>query len=92
MRARHFPVFVLFFVLILCSCGRSAFAGPVKLIAGTSLITDVLQALCGGNAEILTLVQGSSCPGHEDVKTGDFVFASHADLIVLHAWQERMPQ
>lgn len=42
MRARHFPVFVLFFVLILCSCGRSAFAGPVKLIAGTSLITDVL--------------------------------------------------
>ena len=92
MRARHFPVFVLFFVLILCSCGRSAFAGPVKLIAGTSLITDVLQDLCGGNAEILTLVQGSSCPGHEDVKTGDFVFASHADLIVLHAWQERMPQ
>ena len=92
MRARHFPVSVLFFVLILCSCGRSAFAGPVKLIAGTSLITDVLQDLCGGNAEILTLVQGSSCPGHEDVKTGDFVFASHADLIVLHAWQERMPQ
>lgn len=92
MRARYFPVLVLFLVLILCSCGRSAFAGPVKLIAGTSLITDVLQDLCGGKAEILTLVQGASCPGHEDVKTGDFVFASHADLIVFHAWQERMPQ
>lgn len=67
-------------------------AKPLKVIAGTSLIGDIVLDLAGGQAEVLTLISGSSCPGHEDVKTTDFVFAAQADVILVHSFQRNMPQ
>lgn len=63
MRVRHFPVLVLLLVLLLCSGGRSASAGPVKIIAGTSLIADVLQDLCGGRQKFSLSFRGPAVPG-----------------------------
>lgn len=85
--------------LPLCLLLFLAFASPalarsdgLKIIAGTSLIEDIVSDLTGGRAEILTMIKGSSCPGHENIKTSDFVFAAKADLVLIHAFQKDMPQ
>ena len=63
----------------------AAFAAePLRVVAGTSLITDIVNDLTAGDSEVLTIIQGSSCPGHENAKTQDFVFAAKADLVLIH--------
>ena len=79
--------------LLLALClATAAQAAPLKVIAGTSLIDDIVHDLTGGDVQTVTLIKGSSCPGHESVKTTDFVFAARADLLLIHAFQENMVQ
>lgn len=80
---------ILFFLLM---CVPLAQAVPLKIIAGTSLIEDIVRDLTDGRAEIVTLLPGSSCPGHENARTTDFVFAAQADLAFVHSFQRKMPQ
>jgi zinc transport system substrate-binding protein len=86
----------LFFILLLCLFNVSSVARgnarPLKIVAGTSLIEDVVLDLTDGQAKVQTLIPGSSCPGHNDVKTSDFVFMADADLVLLHPFQRTMPQ
>jgi zinc transport system substrate-binding protein len=86
----------LFFILLLCLFNVSSVARgnarPLKIVAGTSLIEDVVLDLTDGQAKIQTLIPGSSCPGHNDVKTSDFVFAADADLVLLHPFQRNMSE
>ena len=90
---RFRPVFLCIILLLAVGwSGNAAAEKPLKIVAGSSLIEDIARDLSGNRAEILTLVQGSSCPGHENVKTGDFVFAAQADILLLHAFQRDMPQ
>ncbi|MDR1489448.1 MAG: metal ABC transporter substrate-binding protein [Desulfovibrio sp.] len=67
-------------------------AEPLKIVAGTSLIDDIAQDLTGGRAQTIVLVPGSSCPGHDALKTSDFVFAAGADLFLVHSFQQNSPQ
>lgn len=66
-------------------------APPLKIITGTSLIEDIVRDLTEDQGTILTISQGSACPGHEHIKTGDVVFAAEADLLLLHGFQRTMP-
>jgi len=85
--------FVIAFALLLLCCSiPNAQAAPLKVIAGTSLIEDIVRDLTGGDAEIITIIQGSSCPGHENIRTTDFVFAAKADIVLLHSFQKDLPQ
>ena len=65
---------------------------PLKVLAGTSLIEDIVTDLTGGRAEIVTLLPGSSCPGHNDVKAADLLFAAKADAVIIHSFQLELPQ
>ncbi|MBO4335562.1 MAG: zinc ABC transporter substrate-binding protein [Desulfovibrio sp.] len=81
----------LLFICILTTFGESR-AAALRIVAGTSLISDIVKDLTAGECELKILIQGSSCPGHDDVKTKDFVFAAKADLVLLHAFQRTIPQ
>lgn len=92
--------FLFLFILLLSSSLISTLSlatmdvkdQPLKIIAGTSLIEDIVKDLTDGKAEILTLTPGSSCPGHENAKTQDYVFATNADIMLLHSFQRSLPQ
>lgn len=90
-RCRFF-VFALFLTLAGPALAEKSTVKVLNIVAGTSLIEDIVRDLTGGSAQILTLLPGSSCPGHEDIKTKDFVFAAGADLILVHKFQEKLPQ
>ena len=90
MLKRHFsPFYLLLFFMFLGSV-TPLHAKTMKVIAGTSLIEDIVHDLSGGQAEVITIIKGSSCPGHETVKTTDFVFAAQADMIIVHSFQQKM--
>lgn len=80
--------------LLLCFFVFSAAlaAEPLRIVTGTSLITDIVNDLAVGGCEVLTIIRGSSCPGHESAKTHDFVFAAKADLVLIHPFQRHMLQ
>lgn len=63
---------------------------PFRLVAGTTLISDILSDLLP-DASILTLAQGSSCPIHSDMKSSDAFAASDADMILIHGFQSKFP-
>lgn len=64
---------------------------PIPVMAGTSLIEDILAGLAGPRLKVKTVIPAAACPGHYDVKTSDVTFLSQAKIILLHDWQERMP-
>ncbi|MDR2075362.1 MAG: metal ABC transporter substrate-binding protein [Desulfovibrio sp.] len=82
------PVLLFLFLLL----PFPALAETLKIVAGTSLIEDIVRDLTSGRVEMITLMPGSHCPGQDDVKASDFVFAAGADLALLHAFQRTMPQ
>ncbi len=73
------------------SAVRPASAKVPRLVAGTELIADIARDLLGAKAEILTLAPAGSCPGHHDIRATDMAFMAGADLLLLHAWQQRQP-
>lgn len=90
MLKRFCPAFCLLFFAVI-GYAAPLYAQTPKVIAGTSLIEDIVLDLTDNRAEVITVIKGSSCPGHETVKTTDFVFAAKADLILVHSFQRNMP-
>lgn len=87
---KKYIVFFWFALLFMPVIGRAA--EPVRIVAGTSLISDIVADLTQGKSQILTLIQGSSCPGHENANTGDYVFAAKANLLLIHPFQRNLQQ
>lgn len=66
-------------------------AAPIKVVIGSALIGDIVQDLLGAEVEMLQVTAGSLCPGHNDMKPTDLLFAAKADVAVLHGFQKKMP-
>ncbi|MDR2054270.1 MAG: zinc ABC transporter substrate-binding protein [Desulfovibrio sp.] len=89
---RRLPPLLTILLLLAMPLMGPAEARALKIVAGTSLIEDIVRDLTDGRAEMITLVAGSSCPGHDSANPADFVFAAKADAILVHAFQRNMPQ
>lgn len=79
-------------LILACLAATPARAGEaLPVMAGTSLVEDILTGLAGGRVAVKTVIPAAACPGHYDVRTSDVAFLAGARLILLHDWQERMP-
>ncbi|HBT96551.1 MAG TPA: hypothetical protein DEB25_02340 [Desulfobulbaceae bacterium] len=59
-----------------------------RIVAGTTLIADIVQDLLPGQVDVITLIPASSCPGHHDMRATDMAFFSGSSLVLLHSWQK----
>lgn len=59
----------------------------MEIIAGTSLIADIISDLMDASVATYTLLPSSSCPSQFDMKAGDIGRLQQAELIFLHPWQ-----
>ncbi|WP_461208816.1 metal ABC transporter solute-binding protein, Zn/Mn family [Desulfocurvus sp. DL9XJH121] len=76
-------------LLALACClllAATAQARPLHLVAGTTIISDILTDLCP-QAEVRALIPGGACPGHYDLRPADLAGLAEADALVLHPWQ-----
>ncbi len=85
---------LLLLVVMLCLGCPEVVAGgeTLRVVAGTSLVEDIVSDLTSGRVSMVTITPGSSCPGHTDIKAADMAFAADADVALVHQFQENMPQ
>ena len=70
---------------------RAQHAQPsIDIMAGSSLITDIIQDVADGKVETRTLIPPGVCPGHYDVKPSDIVALANSTALFIHDWQQNM--
>jgi len=70
---------------------RAQHAQPsADIVAGSSLITDVIQDVADGKLKAHTLIPPGMCPGHYDVKPSDVETLANSRVLIIHNWQQNM--
>jgi ABC-type Zn uptake system ZnuABC Zn-binding protein ZnuA len=62
---------------------------PLKVVATTSVIAEIVADLGGPGVDVITLIPPASCPGHFDIKPDDMRRLADAHLFLMHDWQGR---
>jgi zinc transport system substrate-binding protein len=62
----------------------------LKVVASTSLITQIVERVGGDKVDVVNIIPPSQCPGHFDVKPSDIQKLAEAELFLLHGWQGEM--
>jgi len=62
----------------------------VDIMAGSSLIADIIQDVAGDKLETHTLIPPGMCPGHYDVKPSDVETLANSRVLIIHNWQQNM--
>lgn len=63
-------------------------AVKVNIMAGSSLITNIIQDVAGGKVEARTFIPPGVCPGHYDAKPGDIVALANSQAFFIHDYQQ----
>ena len=68
---------------------RAQHAQPsVDIMAGSSLITNVIQDVADGKLEPRTLIPPGVCPGHYDLKPSDIEALANSKALFIHDYQQ----
>ena len=77
-------------VLAVTGC-RGRTAPRVGVVASTSLIAAIVDAVGGGRFAVTTVAPAVGCPGQFDAKPADVITASQARLVVNQGWEPWFP-
>jgi zinc transport system substrate-binding protein len=61
---------------------------PVDIVAGSSLISNIIQDVAGGELETRTIIPPGVCPGHYDVKTSEIEALANCKALFIHNFQQ----
>ena len=85
---RKFTIALL--LLAFAGCGSPEKTGSTEIIAGTSLIADIISDLTDASVSTYTMLPSGACPSQFDLKSSDIEKLQQAKLIFLHPWQLRL--
>lgn len=74
-------------LLWLFSCAPATRA-PISVVAGSSLITDIVHDIAGDKVAVRTLIPPGVCPGHYDIKPGDVEALANSRALLIHSYQQ----
>jgi len=74
-------------LLLPLSCTSSPVVSA-DIMAGSSLIANIIQDVADGKLEARTLVPPGMCPGHYDVKPSDIETLANSKALIIHNWQQ----
>jgi zinc transport system substrate-binding protein len=77
-------IFAILFTLL--SCNQQT----ADIMAGSSLIADIIQDIADGKLTAYTLIPPGMCPGHYDVKPSDVERLANSEVFIIHNWQQNM--
>ncbi len=75
---------VLVTVLVLAQHAQPS----TDIMAGSSLISNIIQDVAGDEMETRTLIPPGLCPGHYDVKPSDIEALANSKALFIHNYQE----
>jgi len=68
---------------------RAQHAQPsADIMAGSSLITNIIQDVADGEVETLTLIPPGVCPGHYDIEVSYIVALANSKALFIHDYQQ----
>jgi ABC-type Zn uptake system ZnuABC Zn-binding protein ZnuA len=70
-------------------CARPS--GRIPVVASTTLIGTVVEAIGGNRYALTTIAPAGLCPGHFDLKPSDVTAANYAKLVLNHGWEAWFP-
>ena len=79
-------VLILPILFTLLSCAQPS----TDIMAGSSLIADIIQDIADGKLTAYTLIPPGLCPGHYDVKPSDVERLANSEVLIIHNWQQNM--
>jgi len=77
-------VLILANLFTLLSCTQQS----ADIMAGTSLIANIIQDIADDKLETRTLIPPGTCPGHYDVKPSDIEALANSKALFIHNYQE----
>jgi zinc transport system substrate-binding protein len=87
--ARQLTVYSLLVATMVTGC--SGTSGRIRIVASTTLIGAIVQAIGGDRFAVTTIAPAGLCPGHFDLKPSDVAAANNAGLILNHGWEAWYP-
>ena len=82
--------FLAVLLLVILPLPLSCTSLPVDIVAGTSVISTIVEDVADGKLEVRNLIPPGMCPGHYDVKPGDVETLSNSKALIIHNWQQDM--
>jgi zinc transport system substrate-binding protein len=76
---------LLAILFTLSSCAQQ----PTDIMAGSSLIANIIQDVAGDKLETRTLIPPGVCPGHYDLKPSDIEALANSKALFIHDYQEK---
>ena len=77
-------ILILASIFTLLSCTQE----PVDVIAGSSLISNIIQDVADGELETRTIIPPGVCPGHYDMKPSDIEALANSKALFIHDYQQ----
>ena len=77
-------VVVALVFLVRAQQGRSS----VDIVAGSSLISNIIHDVAGDKVETRTLIPPGVCPGHYDIKPSDIEALANCKALFIHDYQQ----
>ena len=77
-------VLILGILLTFLSCAQPS----ADIVAGSSLITNIIEDVADGKLEPRTLIPPGVCPGHYDVKPSDILALANSKALFIHNYQQ----
>ena len=62
-------------------------AKRIPVVASTTLIGTIVQAVGGNRFAVTTIAPAGLCPGHFDLRPSDVTAANNAKLVLNHGWE-----
>jgi len=87
--ARRLVTLTALIAVTVFGCARPS--GRIRVVASTTLISAIVQAVGGDRFAITTIAPAGLCPGHFDLKPSDVTAANNARLILNHGWEAWYP-
>jgi zinc transport system substrate-binding protein len=76
------------FALLSCTQPYAQSSDEIDIMAGSSLIGNIIQDVAGDKVETHTLIPPGVCPGHYDVKPSDIETLANCKALFIHDYQQ----
>jgi len=88
MNKKFVPVILVVLTLASTFALSSCTQESVDVMAGSSLIGNIIQDVAGGELETRTIIPPGVCPGHYDMKPSDIEMLANSKALFIHNYQQ----
>jgi zinc transport system substrate-binding protein len=84
--SRILAVLLLASVFTLLACSQPS--DEIDVMAGSSLIANIVQDVAGDTLTTRSLIPADTCPGHYDIKPSDIIALGNCTALFIHDYQQ----